>query len=140
MPAEQSTNVRGKGSYPLSSTMTPLNYLMEVPSSRGPEDTNFAAFAEVTSIIGGHDAMEEFHTCGLWPLSEKKFNVETNESPLSKDVVPMPQVDIFIGTQESQAEFEARIASAANLLVGNYNVMEHNAYQGLRHRRLNRVF
>jgi hypothetical protein len=73
MPAEQSTNVRGKGSYPLSSTMTPLNYLMEVPSSCGPEDTNFAAFAEVTSIIGGHDAMEEFHTCGLWPLIEKKI-------------------------------------------------------------------
>jgi hypothetical protein len=76
--------------------------------------------------------------CGL--LLKKKFNVETNESPLSKDVAPMPQVDIFIGTQESQAEFEVRIASAANLLVGNYNVMEHNAYQGLRHRRLNRVF
>jgi hypothetical protein len=35
--------------------------------------------------------------------------------------------------------FEARIVNAANLLVGNYNVAEHNTYQGLRHGRLNHV-
>jgi hypothetical protein len=32
------------------------------------------------------------------------------------------------------------IVNVANLLVGNYNVVEHNAYQGLRHGRLNRIF
>jgi hypothetical protein len=36
----------------------------------GLEDANFGAFVEATSIIGGHDAVEEFLTCGLWPLSE----------------------------------------------------------------------
>jgi hypothetical protein len=50
------------------------------------------------------------------------------ESPLSKVVVPMPQVDTIIGTEESGAEFEARIRNAVNLLVGKYNVAEHNAY------------
>jgi hypothetical protein len=34
----------------------------------------------------------------------------------------------------------ARVENAANLLVGNYNIVEHNAYQGLRHGRLNRIF
>jgi hypothetical protein len=62
---EQKANVRGKGSYPLSSTMTRLNYLTEAPSSCGPEDANFVAFIEATSIIGGRDAVEEFLASGL---------------------------------------------------------------------------
>jgi hypothetical protein len=65
----------------------------------------------------------------LWPLSEKfGLKVETRESPLSKVVVPMPQVDAAIGTGESGAKFEARIVHAVNLLVGNYNVAEHKGY------------
>jgi hypothetical protein len=107
---------------------------MEVPSSYRLEDTNFAAFIEVTSIIGGHDAVEEFLTCSLWPLSEKfGFKVDTKKSPLSKVMVPMPQVTVIIGEQEPEAEFEARIVNAVNLLVGNYNIAGHNTYQGLRH-------
>jgi hypothetical protein len=66
--------------------------------------------------------------------------VETKETPLSKVVVPMPKVTPTIGAQESEAAFEKRIMNAANLLVGNYNIAEHNAYKGLRHRRLSRVF
>jgi hypothetical protein len=34
----------------------------------------------------------------------------------------------------------ARIEDAANELVGRYNITEHNAYQGLRHGRLNHIF
>jgi hypothetical protein len=45
-----------------------------------------------------------------------------------------------IGAQELEATFEARIANAASLLVGNYNISKHNAYLGLQHGRLNRVF
>jgi hypothetical protein len=134
VPVEQKADVRGKGSYPLSSMMSRLNYLMEAPSSCGPEDANFVAFIEATSIIGGCDAVEEFLTSGLWPLSEKfDFEVETKEIPLLKVVVPMPQIDAAVGTEESRAKFEARIMNTVNLLVGNYNIAEHNAYQGLRH-------
>jgi hypothetical protein len=98
--------------------MTRLNYLTETPSC-GLDDANFAAFIEVTSIIGGCDAMEEFLASGLLPLSEKfGFNVETKESPLSKVVVPMPQVDAVIGSEESRAEFEACNMNSTNLLRG----------------------
>jgi hypothetical protein len=137
---EQTIDAWGKGNYPLSSTMTPLNYLMEAPFDCGPEDANIAAFNEATSIIERHDAVEEFLACGLWPLSRKfGFKVETKESSLSKVVVSMPQVPLVIGAWEHGAEFEARIANAVNLLVGNYNITEHNAYKGLRHGRLNCV-
>jgi hypothetical protein len=64
VPVEQKADVRGKGSYPLSSMMTRLNYLTEAPSC-GPEDANFVAFIEATSIVEGHDAMEVFLTSGL---------------------------------------------------------------------------
>jgi AmiR/NasT family two-component response regulator len=52
----------------------------------------------------------------------------------------MPQVTPIIGVQELGATFKTRIAKAASLLVDNYNISEHNAYKGLRHGRLNRVF
>jgi hypothetical protein len=104
---EQTANVRGKGTYPLSCTMIPLNYLMEVTFECGPKDIYVVSFTEVASIIGGHDAVEEFLACGLWPLSEKfGFTAETKETPLSKVVVLMPQVAPIIGAQELGAAFE----------------------------------
>jgi hypothetical protein len=78
--------------------------------------------------------VEEFLTCGVWPLSKNfGFEVETKETPLSKVVVPMPRVTAIIRAQEPGAEFKAHIANAVNLLVGNYNVTEHNACQRLQH-------
>jgi hypothetical protein len=62
--------------------MTSLNYAMEVTFECGPADTDVAAFTEVALIIAGHDIVEEFLACGLWPLSEKfGFKVETKETP-----------------------------------------------------------
>jgi hypothetical protein len=59
-------------------------------------------------IIGGRDAVEEFLACSLCPHSEKfGFKVETNEIPLLKVVVPMPQVTLVIGAQELGLTFEA---------------------------------
>jgi hypothetical protein len=70
VPSEQTTNFCGKRSYLLRLKMTKLNYLTEVPSSCGLEDANFAAFVEASSLISGHDVVEEFLACGLWPLCE----------------------------------------------------------------------
>jgi hypothetical protein len=55
-------------------------------------------------------------------------------------VVPKPQVTSVIGAQGLGSTFEARIVITACLLVGNYNIVDHNAYEGLHHGRLNRVF
>jgi hypothetical protein len=134
VPAEQTANARGKGNYLLSLMMTRLNYLMEAPFDCGPENANFTAFVEVTSIIGGHDAVKEFLASSLWPLSKKfGFKVETKESPLSKVVVSMPQVTPVIGAQGPRAAFQVCIVNATNLLVVNYNTAKHNAYRGLQH-------
>jgi hypothetical protein len=121
--------------------MMELNYLMEVPSSCGLEDTNFVALVEVTSLFEGRNVVEEFLACGLWSLGEQfGFSVETKESPLPKVMVMMPQLITTIGEQESKAKFVVHIENAMNLLVGNYNIAEHKAYQRPRHGRLNRIF
>jgi hypothetical protein len=78
--------------------MTKMNYLMEVPSSCGPEDANVVAFVEATSLIGGCDVVEEFLASGLWPLGQQfGFQVERKESLLSKVLVPMPHITTAIG-------------------------------------------
>jgi hypothetical protein len=114
--------------------MTPLTYEMDVFSSCGPEDADFAAFVQATSLIGGRDVVEEFLASGLWPLGRCfGFAVEMKESPLSRMTVPMPQVTTAIRERESGARFVACIEKAANELVGRYNLAEHKAYQGLCH-------
>jgi hypothetical protein len=106
VPSKQVTDVQGKGNYPLSSTMTHLDYLIDASFACGLGDVNVAAFTEAVSIIEGRDTMEEFLACGIWPFSEKcDFEVETKETPLSKVMVPMPKVTPIIGKQESEAAF-----------------------------------
>jgi hypothetical protein len=73
-------------------------------------------------------------------VEEFGFPVEMKVSPLSKVLVLMPQITATIGEWRSEAQFMASIEDAANLLVGKYNTVEHTAYQGLRHRRLNHIF
>jgi hypothetical protein len=48
--------------------MTRLNHETDVSSSCGPEDTDFTAFLEATSLISSRNAVEEFLASGLWPL------------------------------------------------------------------------
>jgi hypothetical protein len=140
VPSKQRSDFRGKRTYPLSSKKTPLNYQTEV-SSCGPEDIDFVAFVEATSLIGDRDAVEEFLACGLWPLGEQiGFKVDMKESPLSKVVVPMPRITTTIGEWESGDSFVAHIEDATNELGGRYTVAGHIAYQGLRHGRLNCIF
>jgi hypothetical protein len=48
---EQTADVRGKGSYPLSGTMTPLNYSMEVMFECGSKDANVSAKSASRPLI-----------------------------------------------------------------------------------------
>jgi hypothetical protein len=61
-----------------------LIHEIDVPSSCGPEDTDFKAFVVETSLICSHDVVEEFLASGLGPLGHRfGLLVETMESPLS---------------------------------------------------------
>jgi hypothetical protein len=121
--------------------MTHLIHETDVSSSCGPEDGDLKAFVEATSLIGGRDAVEEFLASGLWPLGCRfRLSVETKESPLSKIIVLMPQIDTAIRERESSAKFAACIEKVAIELVGRYNLAKHKAYKGLCHGQVNCVF
>jgi hypothetical protein len=93
VPLEHTIDVRGKGIYLFSCTMTLLDYAMEVTFECGLADPNAMTFTKAASIIGGPNTVEEFLAGGMWPLNEKfGFEVETMETPLLKFVVLMPQV------------------------------------------------
>jgi hypothetical protein len=82
VPLEQMVDVWGKRNYLMSSTMIPLNYLMEVTFECGSGDTDVAAFTRAASIFGARNAAEEFFACSMWPLSEKfGFKVDRRETP-----------------------------------------------------------
>jgi hypothetical protein len=94
----------------LSSMMTRLNYLMEAPSDCGPEDANFSAFVEATSIIRGRDAMEEFLAGGLWPLREKfGLKVEAKESPCQKLFCRCHKLPLLLGHKSMELLLRHRL-------------------------------
>jgi hypothetical protein len=138
---KQGKDFKGQKTYPLSSQMIHLVHETDVSSSCGPEDGDFKAFVEATSLVGGRDEVEEFLASGLWPLGHHfSFSVETKESPLSKITMPMPQIETAIREQESGAKFATRIEKVVVELVGRYILVEHRAYRELHHGRVNRVF
>jgi hypothetical protein len=65
VPSEQGKDLKGQKTYPLSSQMTRLIHKMDVSSSCGPEDGDFIAFVEATSLIGGRNAVQEFLASSL---------------------------------------------------------------------------
>jgi hypothetical protein len=74
VPSEQKADVRGKGTYPLRSEMTPLEYLTDDPYKCGAEDVNVADFAEAATIIRGHNVVEEFLAYGMSHPDSEKWN------------------------------------------------------------------
>jgi hypothetical protein len=66
----QKSDLRVEGSYPLSSEIKNLDYLTDASYMCDADDANVMDFMEATAIIGVRDAVDEFLTCGIWPLSD----------------------------------------------------------------------
>jgi hypothetical protein len=47
-----------------------LDYLTDASYMCDADDANVMDFMEATAIIGVRDAVDEFLTCGIWPLSD----------------------------------------------------------------------
>jgi hypothetical protein len=71
------------------------------------EDLSDDAFIWASRNIGGRDALEEFVSCGIWPLAgDVSFkHVKVGLTPVSKLKVPLP---IFPLSHEDEEEDDAR--------------------------------
>jgi hypothetical protein len=114
-----------KGIHLLHSQMSSLNYLTEPPHNFAVDDVNARAFELATKIIGGRNTIEEFLACSILPFSDNwDLKVEKAEAPLSKVVAPLLKAPTMKVMQETDADFDTRVAKSANRLVGNYSLTE----------------
>jgi hypothetical protein len=114
------------------------------PSFNCPDDDlSDSAFVWASKSIGGRDAVEEFISCGVWPLAAgiDFEQVKIGETPISKLNVPLPRFPLRHEDDEDDIVFLVRVEQEARVIVGSYMGTEHEAcIDSLRNNgRLNRV-
>jgi hypothetical protein len=87
------------------------------------------AFIWASSNIGGQDAVEEFVSCGVWPLAaDVSFeHVKVDLTLVSKLKVPLPRFPLSREDDEDDTHFVVRVEQEARNIVGGYTHMEHKA-------------
>jgi hypothetical protein len=102
------------------------------------------AFHLASTIIGGHDIVEEFVATRIWPISYgwdpteiAHFNVNW-----AAQQVPFLKFGIKLREGQSAEDFMLEIERRVTLMIGEYTMNGYKAYKALvKHkRRINRVF
>jgi hypothetical protein len=103
---------------------------MDPPFDCADGDSGDVAFVQVTKIIKGHDAVEEFISCVMYPLAGgTDFDgVAMRITPVSKLKVPLPK---FTAVQKDDnkddVQFLVRVELEAEDIVGSYTKLENDA-------------
>jgi hypothetical protein len=87
-------------------------------------------FISTSRNIGGWDAVEEFVSCGVWPLAGNVSfkHVKVDLTLVSKLKVPLPRFALSHEDEEDDAHFLVRVEHEARNIVGSYTRAEHEAY------------
>jgi hypothetical protein len=109
--------------------MCALNFCTKPFVQDSVGDLNDDAFISACKNIGGRDAVEEFVSCGVWPLSAGVDfeQVKVNLTPVSQLKVPLPNVPLSREDGEDDAQILARVKQEARNIVGGYTRMKHEA-------------
>jgi hypothetical protein len=103
-----------------------------------------SAFHLASTILGGHDIIEEFTTAQVWsvsygwaPTEIVNFNVNW-----AAQEVPFPRFGLQLRDGQSANEFMIEVERKVNAMIGEYTMNEYKEYKNLvKHkRRINRVF
>jgi hypothetical protein len=107
------------------------------------DDLSNRVFVWASKCIGGLHAVEEFVSCGVWPLAAGVDfeDMKVGEMLVLKLKVPLPRFPLHRKNDEDDTEFLARVEQEARVIVGSYTCTEHEAcIAGLRNNgRLNHV-
>jgi hypothetical protein len=107
------------------SHMSALNFRMK-PSV---QDLSDDSFIWACKNIGGRDAVEEFISCGVWPLSAGVSfeHVKVGLTPASQLKVPLPHFSLLHEDGEDDPQLLVRVKQEARNIVGSYTHAEHEA-------------
>jgi hypothetical protein len=133
----------GKSVHALRSHMSTLKFHTKLSFNYPDDDLSGGDFFWASRCIGGRDAMEEFVSCGVWPLAAgiNFEHVKVGEMPVSKLKVLLPKISLRRQDDEDDTELLARVEQEARIIVDSYTCTEHKAcIAGLQNNsRLNRV-
>jgi hypothetical protein len=109
--------------------MSPLNFRTKPSVPDSAQDLSDDAFIWASQNIGGRDAVEEFVSCGVWPLcaSVDFEQVKVDLTPVSQLKVPLPHFPLRHENEEGDLQFMARVEQGIRNIVGGYTCMEHEA-------------
>jgi hypothetical protein len=87
----------GESVHALHSHMSALRFHTKPPFDCPGDDLSDVAFIQASQCIGGRDAVEEFVSCGVWPLAAgvNFEQVKVGVTPVSKLKVPSTQISLF---------------------------------------------
>jgi hypothetical protein len=109
--------------------MSPLNFRTKPSVPDSAQDLSDDAFIWASQNIGGRDAVEEFVSCGVWPLCAgiDFEQVKVDLTPVSQLKVPLPHFPLRHENEEGDLQFMARVEQGTRNIVGGYTCMEHEA-------------
>jgi hypothetical protein len=94
------------------------------------EHLNDDAFILACKNIGGRDIVEEFVSCGVWPLSigVDFVLVKVDLTPFSQHNVPLPNFPLSHEDGEDDVQLLARVEQEDRNIMGGYTHTEYEAY------------
>jgi hypothetical protein len=131
--------------YTLHSWMSALDYTVEPEVECLDSDMSDAAFVHATTTIGGHDAVQEFFVCWMYPLASSfSFRVVTvGTNAVSKVKTPLPLFPVEPVPMKDDGRFLVKVEMDTERILGNYGTKEHKALMMVKlpnGGRLNQVF
>jgi hypothetical protein len=118
----------GKTVHALRSHRSALNFHTKPSVQDFVEDLSDDAFVWACKNIRGRGAVEEFVSCGIWPLSVGLDfeHVKVGLIPASQLKVPLPNFPLS-HEGEHDVQLLARVKQEARNIVGSYTHTEHEA-------------
>jgi hypothetical protein len=109
--------------------MSTLNFCTKPISSNTTQDLNDNGFIWASQNIGGQDVVEEFLSCGVWPLSSSVDfeHVKVDFTLVSQLKIPLLNFPLRREGEKDDVRFLARVEQEARNIVGGYTRTEHKA-------------
>jgi hypothetical protein len=115
--------------YALHSWIDELDYTVEPEVECPDNDPSDAAVVQATTTIGGHDDVEEYVACNVYPLAAS-FSFKS--APLGMTLVPKVETPLplfAVGTiaAEHADHFLAKVGTKTERVLGSFGPRKYNA-------------